>query len=96
MKLMSTYAVKIGRSADLRSTLSATAGICRKAVGFFIGVFDREWGAVSLHGQQTERVNSQDKGIRIRLFFRFRSREKLPRRNNKLHNGAPTFSKERR
>ena len=42
MKLMSTYAVKISRSADLRSTLSATAGIYRKAVDFFIGVCDKE------------------------------------------------------
>ena len=58
MKLMSTYAVKISRSADLRSTLSATAGIYRKAVDFFIGVCDREWDTVSLHRQQTERVNT--------------------------------------
>ena len=58
MKTMSTYAVKISRSADLRSTLSATAGIYRKAVDFFIGVCDREWDAVSLHRRQTERVNT--------------------------------------
>ena len=58
MKIMSTYAVKISRSADLRSTLSATAGIYRKAVDFFIGVCDREWGTVSLYRRQTERVNT--------------------------------------
>lgn len=38
MKLMPTYAVKISRSADIRSTLSATAGIYRRAVDFFIRV----------------------------------------------------------
>ena len=43
MKLMSTYAIKISRSADIRSTLSATAGIYRKAVDFFIGVCMEEW-----------------------------------------------------
>ena len=43
MKLMSTYAVRISRSADIRSTLSATAGIYRKAVDFFIGVCMEEW-----------------------------------------------------
>ena len=57
MKLMSTYAVKISRSADLRSTLSATAGIYRKAVDFFIGVCDREWDVISLRKMQTEKVN---------------------------------------
>ena len=58
MKLMSTYAVKISRSADLRNTLSATAGIYRKAVDFFIGVCDREWDVISLRKMQTERVNA--------------------------------------
>ena len=43
MKLMSTYAVKISRSANIRSTLSATADIYRKAVDFFIGVCMEEW-----------------------------------------------------
>ena len=57
MKLMSTYAVKISRSADLRSTLSATAGIYRKAVDFFIEVCDREWDIISLRKMQTEKVN---------------------------------------
>ena len=58
MKFMSTYAVKISRSADLRSTLSATAGIYRKAVDFFIGVCDREWDVISLRKMQTEKVNA--------------------------------------
>ncbi len=58
MKLMSTYAVKISRSADIRSTLSATAGIYRKAVDFFIGVCDREWDTISLRKMQTEKVNT--------------------------------------
>ena len=58
MKLISTYAVKISRSADLRSTLSATAGIYRKAVDFFIGVCDREWDVISLQKMQTEKVNA--------------------------------------
>ena len=58
MKLMSTYAVKISRSADLRSTLSVTAGIYRKAVDFFIEVCDREWDVISLREMQTEKVNA--------------------------------------
>ena len=32
MKQMSSYPVRISRSADIRKTLSATAGIYRKAV----------------------------------------------------------------
>ena len=73
MKLMSTYAVKINRSADIRSTLSATAGIYRKAVDFFIRVCDREWGAVSLHRQQTERVNTVES-----LTVRTKKRQVVP------------------
>ena len=38
MKQMSSYRVRISRSADIRKTLSATAGIYRKAVDFFISV----------------------------------------------------------
>ena len=58
MKFMSTYAVKISRSADIRSTLSATAGIYRKAVDFFIGVCDREWDTVSSCIGQNKKVNA--------------------------------------
>ena len=36
MKQMSSYPVRISRSADIRKTLSATAGIYRRAVDFFI------------------------------------------------------------
>lgn len=43
VKLMSTYAVKISRSADIRSVLSVTADIYRKAVEFFIYVCMKEW-----------------------------------------------------
>ena len=46
MKQMSTYSVKISRSADTRKTLSATAGIYRKAVDFFIGVCMAEWNSI--------------------------------------------------
>ena len=73
MKLMSTYAVKISRSADIRSILSATAGAYRKAVDFFIGVCDREWDAVSLHRQQTERVNTVES-----LTVRTKKRQAVP------------------
>ena len=58
MNLMSTYAVKISHSADIRSTLSDTAGIYRKAVDFFIRVCDREWDVISLRKRQTEMVNA--------------------------------------
>ena len=57
MKLMSIYAVKISRSADIRSTLSATAGIYRKAVDFFIDVCDREWDIISSCRGQNKKVN---------------------------------------
>ena len=46
MKQISTYSVKISRSADIRKTLSATAGIYRKAVDFFIGVCMAEWDSI--------------------------------------------------
>ena len=55
MKLMSTYAVKISRSANLRSTLSATAGIYRKAVDFFIGVCMEEWLQVTAGNSLNEK-----------------------------------------
>ena len=44
MKQMSSYPVRISRSADIRKTLSATAGIYRRAVDFFISVCMEEWG----------------------------------------------------
>lgn len=58
MRLMSTYAVKISRSADIRSTLSATAGIYRKAVDFFIDVCEKEWGTVSSGKGQNEKAKT--------------------------------------
>ena len=58
MKQMSTYSVKIRRSADIRNTLSATAGIYRKAVDFFIKVCDREWDTVSSCIGQNKKVNA--------------------------------------
>ena len=60
MKLMSTYAVKISRSADIRSTLSATAGIYRKAVDFFIWVCSKEWDVISACKGQGKRVNAAE------------------------------------
>ena len=47
MKQMSSYPVRISRSADIRKTLSATAGIYRRAVDFFISVCMEEWDTVS-------------------------------------------------
>ena len=58
MKQMSTYSVKISRSADIRKTLSATAGIYRKAVDFFIKVCDGEWDTISSSIGQNKKVNS--------------------------------------
>lgn len=47
MKQMSTYAVKIRQSADLRKAFSATAELYRNAVGFFIDVCMSEWDDIS-------------------------------------------------
>ena len=58
MKQMSLYSVKISRSADLRKTLSTTAGIYRKAVDFFIRVCMEEWDTVSASKGQTGKVNA--------------------------------------
>ena len=46
MKQMSTYSVKVSRSADIKKVLSATADIYRRAVDFFIGVCMEEWAMV--------------------------------------------------
>ena len=43
---MSTYSVKVSRSADIKKVLSATADIYRRAVDFFIGVCMEEWAMV--------------------------------------------------
>ena len=58
MKQMSSYPVRISRSADIRKTLSATAGIYRKAVDFFISVCMEEWETVSACKGQTGKVNA--------------------------------------
>ena len=58
MKQMSSYPVRISRSADIRKTLSATAGIYRKAVDFFISVCMEEWDTVSACRGQTGKVNA--------------------------------------
>ena len=58
MKQMSSYPVRISRSADIRKTLSATAGIYRKAVDFFISVCMEEWDTVSASKGQTGKVNA--------------------------------------
>ena len=58
MKQMSTYSVRISRCADIRKALSATAGIYRKAVDFFIGVCMEEWDTVSSGKGQTGKVNA--------------------------------------
>ena len=58
MKQMSSYPVRISRSADIRKTLSATAGIYRKAVDFFISVCMEEWDTVSACKGQTGKVNA--------------------------------------
>ena len=57
MKQMSSYSVRISRSADIRKTLSDTACIYRKAVDFFIRVCMAEWAAVSACKGQKEKVN---------------------------------------
>ena len=58
MRQMSAYSVKISRSADIKKTLSATAGIYRKAVDFFIGVCGREWDTVSAGKGPNGKVNA--------------------------------------
>ena len=58
MKQMSSYPVRISRSADIRKTLSATAGIYRKAVDFFISVCMEEWDTISAGKGQTGKVNA--------------------------------------
>ena len=58
VKQMSTYSVRISRCADIRKTLSATAGAYRKAVDFFIDVCMEEWDTVSSSKGQTGRVNA--------------------------------------
>lgn len=52
------YSVRISRSADIRKTLSATAGIYRKAADFFIRVCMEEWDTVSACKGQTGKVNA--------------------------------------
>ena len=58
MKQMSTYPVKVSRSADIKKTLSATADIYRRAVNFFIGVCDGEWDTVSVGKGSKGKVNA--------------------------------------
>ena len=58
MKQMSSYRVRISRSADIRKTLSATAGIYRRAVDFFISVCMEEWDTISAGKGQTGKVNA--------------------------------------
>ena len=58
MKQMSSYPVRISRCADIRKTLSATAGIYRRAVDFFISVCMEEWDTVSASKGQTGKVNA--------------------------------------
>ncbi len=58
MEQMSTYSIKIRQSAVHRKTLSATAGIYRKAVGFFIAVCLKEWDRVSTAKGQNGREHA--------------------------------------
>jgi len=58
VKQMSLYSVRISRSPEIRKTLSATAGIYRKAVDFFIHVCMKEWGSISSCKGQTGKVNA--------------------------------------
>ena len=58
MEQMSTYSIKICQSAVHRKTLSATAGIYRKAVGFFIAVCLKEWDRVSTAKGQNGREHA--------------------------------------
>ena len=67
MKQMSSYPVRISRSADIRKTLSATAGIYRRAVDFFISVCMEEWDTVSASKGQTGKVNAVDLTISGRI-----------------------------
>ena len=60
MEQMSTYSVKISRSADIRKVLSATADIYRRAVDFFIGVCDGEWDTVSAGKGPNGKVNAME------------------------------------
>ena len=57
---MSSYSVRISRSADIRKTLSDTACIYRKAVDFFIRVCMAEWAAVSACNGQNGKVNAME------------------------------------
>ena len=58
VKQMSLYSVRISRCAEIRRTLSATAGIYRKAVDFFIHVCVKEWDSISACKGQTGKVNA--------------------------------------
>lgn len=58
MKQMSTYSVKVSRSADIKKALSATADIYRRAVDFFIRVCDGEWDTVSAGKGPNGKVNA--------------------------------------
>ena len=65
MKQMSSYPVRISCSADIRKTLSATAGIYRRAVDFFISVCTEEWDTVSAFRKgQTGKVNAVEASLR--------------------------------
>jgi len=55
---MSTYSVKVSRSADIKKALSATTDIYRRAVDFFIGVCDGEWDTVSAGKGPNGKVNA--------------------------------------
>ena len=70
MKQMSSYPVRISRSADIRKTLSATAGIYRRAVDFFISVCMEEWDTVSACKGQTGKVNAVEAFTNCPLRFR--------------------------
>ena len=60
VKQMSSYSVRISRSADIRKTLADTAGIYREVVDFFIRVCMAEWAAVSSCRGQNGKVNTME------------------------------------
>ena len=57
VKQMTSYSVRIRDISDKRSILSATAGIYRDAVDFYIRVCMKEWGTISTCSGQARRVN---------------------------------------
>ena len=73
MKQMSTYSVKVSRSADIKKVLSATADIYRRAVDFFIGVCMEEWAMVGSGTSMNKR-----KSIVESLTVRTKKRPSVP------------------